>query len=117
MMNKYKLIEDIDREIKKNKKNKDSCTKCIKAGCMNCCKNKENNYDDYSSSSDEYNIKKLYNFGGSERYSYRKKKYNMVSKKPRQQYNNVWMEHVNTVRSMYPDLPYKECLKLASKTY
>lgn len=114
MMNKYKLIQDIDKVIKKEN-NKNMCMSCIKAGCMTCGKN--NNSDSQSEDEDEYKLNKIYKFGGSDRYSYRKKKYNMVKKDKRKQHNKKWMDYVEYIKVNNPNLPYKECLKLASITY
>lgn len=131
-MNKYKLIKDIDSVIKGGcEKCNGECKKLIKGGCCQC-KEKDNerkkskfyiNFDYESSDSedeDDYNLKNIYNIGGSKRYAYRKKKYDVKVKKEKRQQsegNKKWMAHVKEVKNDNPDLPYKQVLKLASQSY
>lgn len=142
-MNRTKLLQHIDKIINEiqPKKIKGGCMTCMgkcKGGCMECggiCGKKkyESELDEYESDGsdyeygsdneckpkDKYNMDKVYNYGGSDRYSYRKKVYNRTVKTPRVQSekNKKWMNHVAKVKKQHPKLEQRDVLALASKLY
>lgn len=131
MTTKKDLVNKIEEVIKGLEK------KTTKGGSLSKSKYKVESDEEYDSdeylsdcesdSEDEndklgikkYGMDKVYNYGGSERYSYRKKKYANTIKKPRQQSdkNKNWMQFVALVRKQNPELKQRDVLHKASKMY